>query len=190
MEIILSICLGIGLSASAGFRVFVPLLLLSFAGYMEWIPLSEDWSWAGSLTAVIVMGVAAIVEILAYYIPYVDNLLDTISVPLATIAGTAVMVSVVGDLDPVYSWTLAIIAGGGTAAAVSTTTTAARAASTTFTGGLGNPVVSTVEAGMSGMLSVLSLLAPFVAVIVVFILLIGLRKLYKKLFKKKKKAVA
>ncbi|WP_124981298.1 DUF4126 domain-containing protein [Nonlabens xiamenensis] len=186
MEIFLSICLGIGLSASAGFRVFIPLLLLSFAGYMGWIPLAEDWQWAGSLTAIIVLGVAAVVEVLAYYIPYVDNLLDTISIPLATVAGTAVMVSVIGDMDPVYSWTLAIIAGGGTAAAVSTTTTAARAASTTFTGGLGNPVVSTVEAGVSSFLSVLSMVLPFVAVLVVFFLLVGMRKLYKRFFKKKR----
>ncbi|ALM22027.1 membrane protein [Nonlabens sp. MIC269] len=183
-SIFTSVCLGIGLSASAGFRVFVPLLFLSFAGYMGWIPLNEDWSWAGSLTAVIVLAVAAVVELLAYYIPYVDNLLDTISVPLATIAGTAVMVSVVGDLDPVYTWTLAIIAGGGTAAAISSTTTAARATSTATTGGLGNPVVSTAEAGLSGILSILSLLAPVVAVIIVILIFLAMRKLYKKLFKR------
>jgi uncharacterized membrane protein len=189
-DIILSICLGIGLAASAGFRVFIPLLFASIAAYLGIIPLHESWQWAGSITAVIVLGVAAVVELLAYYIPYIDNLLDTISVPLAAIAGTAVMVSVMGDLNPVITWSLAVIAGGGTAAAISTTTSAVRASSTATTGGLGNPVVSTIEAGFSSVLSVLSIAFAPLAVIVVFFLLIGIRKLYKKLFKKKKEAVA
>ncbi|MGJ8684458.1 MAG: DUF4126 domain-containing protein [Nonlabens sp.] len=184
-EIFVSICLGIGLSASAGFRVFVPLLFLSIAAYMDLVPLNESWAWAGSLTSVIILGVAAFVELIAYYIPYVDNMLDTITVPLAAIAGTAVMVSVVGDLDPVYTWTLAIIAGGGTAASVASTAGAARLTSTATTGGIGNPIISTAEAGFSGILSILSLVAPVFAAIIVVLIFVAIRKLYKKLFKKK-----
>ncbi|WP_405369029.1 DUF4126 domain-containing protein [Nonlabens sp. Asnod2-A12] len=188
-EIIFSICLGVGLAASAGFRVFIPLLCASLAAYFDVIPLNESWQWAGSLTAVIVLGVAAIVEILAYYIPYIDNLLDTISVPLAAIAGTAVMVSVMGDMNPVFTWTMAIIAGGGTAAAISTTTSGARAMSTSTTGGFANPIVSTAEAGFSGMLSLVSIIFAPLAVVIVFFLLIGIRKLYKRIFNKKKQEV-
>ncbi len=184
-EIFVSICLGIGLSASAGFRVFIPLLFLSIAAYTGFVPLNEDWAWAGSLTAVIVLGVAAFVELVAYYIPYVDNMLDTITVPLAAIAGTAVMVSVMGDLDPVYTWTLAIIAGGGTAASVASTTGAARLTSTATTGGIGNPIISTAEAGFSGILSILALIAPIFAAVIVVFIFIAIRKLYKKIFKKK-----
>lgn len=188
-EIIFSICLGIGLAASAGFRVFIPLLFASAAAYFDVIPLNESWEWAGSLTAVIVLGVAAVVELLAYYIPYVDNLLDTISVPLAAIAGTAVMVSVMGDMNPVFTWTMAIIAGGGTAAAISTTTSGARAMSTATTGGFANPLVSTAEAGFSGMLSLVSIVFAPLAVVIVFFLLIGIRKLYKRIFKKKNQEI-
>lgn len=184
-EIFISICLGIGLSASAGFRVFVPLLFLSIASYMGVVPLNESWEWAGSLSAVLILGVAALVELIAYYIPYVDNLLDTITVPLAAIAGTAVMVSVVGDMEPVYTWTLAIIAGGGTAATVATTAGAARLTSTATTGGLGNPIISTAEAGFSGILSILSLIAPIFAVILVIVIFIVMIKMYKKMFHKK-----
>lgn len=184
-EIFVSICLGVGLAASAGFRVFVPLLFLSIAAYLDLVPLNESWAWAGSLSAVVILGVAATVELVAYYIPYIDNLLDTITVPLAAIAGTAVMVSVVGDLDPVYTWTLAIIAGGGTAASVASTAGAARLTSTATTGGLGNPVISTAEAGFSTILSLLSLIAPIFAVIIVIMIFIAMRKLYKRMFKKK-----
>lgn len=184
LEIIISICLGVGLAASAGFRVFIPLLILSFAGYMNWIPLQEDWAWAGSLTAIFVLAAASIFELIAYFIPYVDNLLDTISIPLAAIAGTLAMVSVVGDLDPIFSWTLAIIAGGGTAATIATTTSAARATSTTVTAGFGNSIISTLEAVFSTILSVLSIFAPFIAVIVVILTFFGIRKFYRKMIKK------
>ncbi|SCX96182.1 protein of unknown function [Nonlabens sp. Hel1_33_55] len=184
LEIIISVCLGIGLSASAGFRVFVPLLLLSISGYLGWIPLNEDWQWAGSLTAIIVLAVASVIELGAYFIPYVDNLLDTVSIPLATVAGTLVMFTVLSDVDPIYSWTLAIIAGGGTAASIATTTSAARATSTTVTAGIANPIISILEAIFSTFLSILSILAPFLAVIVVILTFFGIRKLYRKMFKK------
>lgn len=184
IEIIISICLGVGLSASTGFRVFIPLLILAIASYMGWIPLNDDWQWAGTLTAVIVLAVAALVEVGAYYIPVVDNFLDTITIPLATIAGTAVMVAVVGDMNPVFTWALAIIAGGGTAAAVATTTGAARLTSTTATGGLANPVINTAEAGFSGILAILALIWPVFALIIVVLFLFLVRKTYKSIFKK------
>ncbi len=125
-DTILSIFLGIGLAASVGFRVFLPLFALSLASYFGIWELNESWQWIGSLAAVITLGVATVVEIFAYYIPYVDNLLDSIAIPLAAIAGTAVMVSTVADLSPVITWSLAIIAGGGTATAISGASSATR----------------------------------------------------------------
>lgn len=179
-ETIISIFLGIGLAASVGFRVFVPLFALSLASHFGVWELNESWQWVGSLAAVITLGVATIVEIFAYYIPYVDNLLDSIAVPLAAIAGTAVMVSTVADLSPVITWALAIIAGGGTAAAIAGTSSATRLTSTATTGGLGNPIVSTVETGTSMVMSVLSIFLPIVAIILVVIILMIVFRLYKK----------
>ncbi|WP_044398384.1 DUF4126 domain-containing protein [Lacinutrix sp. Hel_I_90] len=179
-ETIISICLGIGLSASVGFRVFVPLFALSITAYLGAWELNESWQWIGSLSALIVLGVATLLEIFAYYIPYVDNLLDTIAIPLATIAGIAVMVSTVADLSPVVTWALAIIAGGGTAAAVAGTTGATRLASTASTGGIANPVVSTVETGAAVVMSVISIILPFVAIVLVFLILFLFFKIYKK----------
>ena len=179
-ETIISIFLGIGLAASVGFRVFVPLFALSLASHFGVWELNESWQWVGSLAAVITLGVATIVEIFAYYIPYVDNLLDSIAVPLAAIAGTAVMVSTVADLSPVITWALAIIAGGGTAAAIASTSSATRLTSTATTGGLGNPIVSTVETGTSMVMSALSIFLPIVAIILVVIILMIVFRLYKK----------
>lgn len=180
-ETILSIFLGVGLSASVGFRVFVPLFALSLASYFNVWELNESWEWIGSLTAVITLGVATLVEIFAYYIPYVDNLLDSIAIPLAAIAGTAVMVSTVADLSPVITWALAIIAGGGTAAAVAGSSGATRLVSTTTTGGIANPVVSTVETGTSVVMSVLSIFIPVIAFIAVLIIFYLIYRLYKKI---------
>ena len=180
-ETIISIFLGIGLAASVGFRVFVPLFVLSLASYFNFWELNASWQWIGSLAAVITFGVATLVEVLGYYIPFIDNLLDTIAVPLATIAGTAVMVSTVSDLSPVITWALAIIAGGGTAAAIKSAAGATRITSTVSTAGFGNPVVSTIETGTSVIMSIVSIFLPIIAFILVLFVLYIIFKLYKKI---------
>lgn len=181
IETILSIFLGVGLSASVGFRVFLPLFALSLAAYFNLWELNDSWLWIGSTTAVFTLGIATVVEIVAYYIPIVDNTLDTIAIPLATIAGTAVMVSTVADLSPVITWALAIIAGGGTAAAVKSSASATRLGSTVSTAGIGNPVVSTIETGTSIIMSIVSIFLPILAIILVLFIFYMMYKLYKKI---------
>jgi hypothetical protein len=173
VDTILSICLGIGLSAACGFRVFVPLFCLSVAAHFgaTHIDLADSFQWIASYPAMIAFGVATLVEIAAYYIPWVDNALDSIAVPLATLAGVFVTASVVADIDPFWRWTMAIIAGGGIAASTQLATTKARAASSLTTGGVANPVLSTAEAGISSVLSVVSVVWPIVALVLVLLLL-------------------
>lgn len=179
-ETILSLFLGIGLAASAGFRVFLPLFAMSLASHFNIIPLNESWSWVGGLPAMITLGVAMIGEIFAYYIPFVDNLLDTIAAPLAAIAGTAAMASTLIDLDPMLTWGLAIIAGGGTATAMQGMTSVTRLASSVKTAGLGNPVVSTAETGTAITLSSLSIFLPIAALIVVVFIFVIVFWLFRK----------
>ena len=180
-ETIISICLGVGLSASVGFRIFLPLFALSLATYFDVWQLNESWEWIGSTAALVTLGAATLVEIFAYFIPYIDNLLDGIAVPLAALAGTAIMLSTVADLSPVITWALAIIAGGGTAAAVAGTSSTTRLASTVTTGGLANPVVSTIETGTSVVMSIIAIFLPILAAILVIIILFVIFRLYKKL---------
>ncbi|MBA6156032.1 DUF4126 domain-containing protein [Tenacibaculum sp. S7007] len=186
-ESIISIFLGIGLAASVGFRVFLPLFALSLAGYYNIIPLNESWSWVASSSAIITLGIATVLEIFAYYIPWFDNLLDTIAIPLAAIAGTAVMVSTVADLSPVITWALAIIAGGGTASAIKGTTASTRLASTASTAGVANPVISTIETGTAMVMSAFSIFIPIVAIFLVVLIFFIIRKIYKSLFSSAKK---
>lgn len=185
-ETIISIFLGVGLAASVGFRVFLPLFALSLAGYYNVIPLNENWIWVASTPAIITLGVATVLEVFAYYIPWFDNLLDTIAVPLAAVAGTAVMASTIADLSPVITWALAIIAGGGTATAIKGSTASTRLTSTATTAGVANPVISTVETGTSMVMSAFSIFLPMVAIILVVFIFLGIRKVYKLFFTSKK----
>ena len=179
-ETIISIFLGIGLAASVGFRVFMPLFALSLAAYFGKWDLNESWQWIGSLAAVITLGVAMLIETFAYFIPWVDNVLDSFAVPLAAIAGTAVMVSTIANLDPVVTWSLAIIAGGGTATAIKGASATSRLASTASTGGLANPIVSTVETGTAMVVTTASIFAPIFAGILVVIILAFVFLIYRK----------
>lgn len=182
-ETIISICLGIGLAAAAGFRVFVPLFALSLATHFGIVPVGDSFVWIGSYTAIICLGIATMVEILAYYIPLIDNLLDSLAIPLASIAGTIAMASTLIDIDPMLTWGLAIIAGGGTAAALNTVTAKTRVVSTTTTAGVGNPVISTAEVATASFVSVTSIFFPILAfIIVIFIFFVGV-KLFRKLFR-------
>lgn len=169
LEIILGVCLGIGLAASTGFRVFVPLFAMSLAAYFGILPLGENWLWLGSMTALVILGVASIAESLSYLVPVVDNALDAIAVPLAGVAGTIVMASSLTDLSPAVTWALAIVAGGGAATAVKTTSAATRAVSTATTAGAANPVIGLAETGTAIGLSALAIFAPVAAAIVAVI---------------------
>ena len=93
----LSIALGVGLAAATGLRLFLPMLVVSVAAYTGHLPLSDNFAWLATLPALILLSVAALVEILAYYIPGLDNLLDTLATPAAFVAGTIVAAAVITD---------------------------------------------------------------------------------------------
>ena len=172
MEIVVSICLGISLAAACGFRIFVPLLVMSIASRTGHLALGHGFEWIGSVPALVAFAVATGVELIAYFVPWLDNALDTFATPAAVIAGIVVMASCVSGTSPLLRWALAIVAGGGAAGIVQGMTVVARGASTATTGGLGNPVVSTVEAGGSVLVSVLAIAVPVVVGVAVILLLV------------------
>ena len=172
MDIAISIFLGIGLAAAVGFRIFLPFLIMSLAAQFGVMELSPGFEWIGTRIAIILFGTASIIEILSYYIPWFDNLLDTITAPLAMVCGTLVMASAIVEMAPWIKWTLAIIAGGGTAGLIKGTSSTTRAVSSVTTAGLGNPLVATIEAVGSISLSLISIFIPVIAVLVVLVLLI------------------
>ena len=174
----MSIMIGVALSATCGFRVFVPLLAVNIgtraldADGQPLIELAGGFDWLSSDIALMVFLVATLFEIGGYYIPWIDNLLDTIASPASIVAGTVITASFVTGMDPWLQWLLGVIAGGGAAGAVQATTVVARASSTVTTGGLGNPIVASVETSGAFLGAALSIVAVEFA-IVVFVLLLG-----------------
>jgi len=162
---------GLGLSAAAGFRVFVPLLALSIAGRMGAIPVADDFAWIVSLPALIVFGTATVAEVASYYLPWVDNLLDAVASPAAVVSGTVITASLLPEMPDVLQWGMAAVLGGGSAGVVQASTVLTRGASTATSGGIANPVVATVETGGSILTSMLVFVIPVVVGILVFILL-------------------
>jgi hypothetical protein len=167
-ETILAVCIAIGLSAACGFRVFVPLLVMSVAAHTGHIHLGQNFQWMATTPALLTFGLATVIEVVAYYIPWLDHLLDTVAAPAAVIAGMVITASLVTDVSPFLRWTLAVIAGGGSAGIVQGTTMLARGLSFAGTGGLANPVVSTAELGGALVTSILAIVLPIFAVLLIF----------------------
>ncbi|MGE3410393.1 MAG: DUF4126 domain-containing protein, partial [Pirellulales bacterium] len=146
MELAMGLITGVALSAACGFRVFVPLLGMSIAHMAGHLKMSEGFDWIGTWPALATFGTASLVEVVAYYIPWLDNLLDTAATPVAVVAGTIVAASQIVEVSPLLQWSLAAIAGGGVCGIIEGGAVALRAASTGATGGAGHGVVSTLEA--------------------------------------------
>ncbi|MEM9751962.1 MAG: DUF4126 domain-containing protein [Planctomycetota bacterium] len=183
-EILLAVGVGVGLSAACGFRVFVPFFLVAIAIRADYVPPGlkslAGLDWLSSDVALIVLGVATAAEILAFYVPWFDNLMDTIATPLATVAGTVMMMGVLDGAPEPIQWGVGLLVGGGTSLGVQATTVLTRGASTVATAGLGNPVVATAENAGSSVLSVLAvLIGPIVVVVVVAMLFWFVTKLIR-----------
>ena len=170
-DIALSIVLGIGLAAATGFRVFLPMLIVSGAAYTGHLPLGDNFAWLGTAPSLVMLTVAAIVEILAYYIPGLDNLFDALATPAAFVAGTVLSAAVMTDIPPMVKWTAAVIAGGGIAGVTQGVTATLRANSTVWTGGLGNFIIATAELGGALLVAFLALAAPVAAIALVVLFL-------------------
>jgi hypothetical protein len=172
METLLSVLVGVGLSAACGFRVFIPLLAISIASISGHLTLASGFQWMGTYAALLAFAIATVLEIAGYYIPWFDHLLDIVASPAAVIAGIVAMASSVAELSPFLRWSLAIIAGGGIAATVQMLTGLTRLASSSTTAGLGNPFVSTTEAAGATVFSAMALIIPIVCAIILAIFLV------------------
>jgi hypothetical protein len=180
MGTLLSVLLGIGLSAACGFRIFVPFLVVGIAARTGHVTLGPAFAWMSSTPGLIAFGVATLLEVGAYYVPWLDHVLDVLATPASVVAGMVMTASVVTGLDPMLKWTLALIAGGGIAGTVQALTVGTRKLSLVTTGGLANPVVSTLELAGSLFLTVLAIALPFLAfAVIAWAIFLGVRFLLR-----------
>lgn len=171
LESLLSVALGIGLAAAAGFRIFVPLLVAGIAARLDVLPLTDGFQWLASTPALLTLATAAMFEVLAYYIPGVDHVLDVIAGPAAIGAGVVASASVMSDIPPAVMWPVAIIAGGGIAGLTKGSTALLRAKSGVMTAGLANPVVATVETVGATGIAILAVAVPLLCLVAIVALL-------------------
>jgi hypothetical protein len=168
MDMLLSVMIGISLAAAAGFRVFVPLLVLSIAAKAGAVSLDPSLAFIASTPALVALSIATIAEIGAYKIPWIDHALDTVTTPAAVVAGTILagsQFSFIGQQGELLQWAAAIIAGGSVAAAVQTTTVATRGASTITTGGIANPFIAVIESFLAVLTSILAIIVPVLVIL-------------------------
>jgi hypothetical protein len=167
METIISLCIGLALSAASGFRLLIPFLALSVAAIFGHFPISPDLEWVGTYPALEAFAIAVLAETLMYYVPWLDHLMDVIALPASMVAGTLITASFTTHLDPFLQWSLAVVAGGGTAAAIKGLTGTSRLTSTLTTGGFGNFIVTTLELLGAVILSLMAIVLPKLALILV-----------------------
>ena len=177
--VILAALMGISLAAASGFRVFLPPFLLSLAiraDFVEVDLVGTSFEFFETTPAIIILGVASIAEFAAFYVPWVDSLLDTIASPAAIIAGISMTAIVMEGSDPAVQWAIAIIAGGGASATIQGATVTTRGLSSTFTLGYANSLVATSENVASVALTIVALLAPLVAGIFAVVIIVIMTK--------------
>ncbi len=195
MESIVSLCLGLGLAAACGLRVFVPLLVMAVGSRLGLVHLTPEFAILGSWGAIVALAAICFAEIAAYYVPWIDHAMDAVATPAAVLAGGLAAAAQMGIISPVHvtdvsalaggvssSWIHPVIGvgsavvGGAVAGAVQTSTVAARSATTWTTAGVLNPIVSTLENIGALVLSVLAILVPaLIGLVLAFILLLVVR---------------
>ncbi len=172
MELFTAICLGIGLSAACGFRVFIPPFLLGISVRLGWMDASSGLEWVGGDPALVLLGTAAVMEIIAYYVPWLDNALDAIATPASIFAGVLMTAFSLEGFDPWIQWSVALLGGGAAASVIQVFTGFLRLIISSATAGLGNWVQSTVEALSASIMSLLAITVPVAAMVLAVVIII------------------
>lgn len=179
MDLFIKIITGICFSAASGFRIFIPFLIIGIASYFGWADFGSSALWISNYPVFIIISVAAAVEVSGYYNPWIDNMLDLISTPLALFAGIILTASMISDINPVFKWVIAVIIGGGSSIYVQLLSVKARALSSNFSSGIGNPLIATIENLSSLIISILAVIIPRLSFLITIIIIITILKFIK-----------
>ena len=169
----LAVCTAFGLAAACGLRVFLPLFLGGLAARLEFLSLHEHFGWLGSTIALVVFGLATLLEILSYHVPLLDHALDVAATSVAAIAGAILSLAVLADFDPWLRWSLALMVGTSLPTAIRLPVASTRVASTVTTAGIGNQLIAVGESVGATLLAGLAVLVPFVVVPLILALVVA-----------------
>ncbi len=180
-EFLPALALAIALAASAGLRAWLPLLLaggLARAGVLD---LGDSFSFLASNKALVLFGVATVIELVGDKVPTIDHALDAIGTPVRPAAGALLAASVLGTVsDPLTALVLGTAVGAPSALVPHAAKTALRTVSTTLTGGLANPILSLLEDAISLITFVLAILVPALVVALLGITVYLLMRLFRR----------
>jgi hypothetical protein len=162
--------MGIGLAACAGVRAWLPLLLaglLARAGVLE---LGSSFRFIASNQALILFGVATVVEMLGDKIPAVDHTLDALSTVLRPAAASLLAASVMWKIpDPLTALAIGVAVGAPISLVPHAAKSTLRAASTAFTGGLANPFLSLLEDLIAVVIFALTVVIPVLVALTILV---------------------
>ncbi|HEY6546918.1 MAG TPA: DUF4126 domain-containing protein [Vicinamibacteria bacterium] len=173
-----AIGLAVALSATAGIRAWLPLLLAGLAMRAGWLEVGPSFAFLASTKALVVFAVATLLEVVADKVPAVDHALDALGTPLKLGAGALLAAAAFGTVtDPLTSAALGVAVGAPTALVPHAAKSLLRATSTALTGGLANPVISLLEDVAAFAFFILAVLVPLVvAGLVLLVILLALRR--------------
>ncbi len=180
-DIVPSVALAIGLAACAGLRAWLPLLLAGGVARLGYLELGDSFQFIASTRALILFGVATVLEMVADKIPVVDHALDAVSTFLRPAAAVLLTASVMWRIDdPLVALAVGLAVGAPTALVPHAAKSLLRTASSVLTLGLANPLVSILEDVMAVALFVLAVVVPvLVAVVVLLVSLLVVRRILR-----------
>lgn len=161
LRLTLEILTGIGLAAACGLRAFLPMLAMGGLQRAGFLALGSHFEWLGSTPALVAFGTAVVVEVLGDKFPVLDHALDSVGIVVKPLAGAILASAAIVDMDPWLSAALGLITGASVTGAVHVAKSGVRVVSTSLTGGLANPVISTVEDVLGIVLTAIAIVAPF-----------------------------
>jgi uncharacterized membrane protein len=165
--------LAYALTTTAGLRGFLTLFAASVAAHYHWIHPSAGFAWLGADGTVIVLGVFALLEMVADKVPAVDHALHAISFAARPLAAAVLVGGTVNTSNAAELYGL-MAAGALNSLVVHSSSAATRAASSATTFGLANPLISVVEDVLTIIGLVVSFAFPILAAILALILVIAL----------------
>jgi hypothetical protein len=181
--------LAIALASVCGIRAFSPILIVSILSKIGFIPLQSDFEWLSSTSALIILSIATLIEIIAYFFPWVDSVLSAISTIVTPVAGIIVSCAVLDGFDPTFRWVFAVVAGGGISEGVALIKMGIHFIVDVFTAGIAAPILSFIENIVAICSSILAFLIPILTALFLLILItigaIIVLLLLKKAVKKK-----
>tara|TARA_B100000674_G_scaffold252660_1_gene208377 strand:- start:509 stop:1087 length:579 start_codon:yes stop_codon:yes gene_type:complete len=169
------------LASACGFRVFVPPMLISLIYKLGIIELNETWNWLRNPWVFSILAIATLIEVFAYYLPWLDHLLDVFSTPSAIAAGTLLSAISLEGVNPSLQWFLAVVGGGSSAAIIQASSVSIRLASSLSSAGFGNLLISSIELFFAISIVLIVIFFPIFSLLFIFFFVLLAKKVLRRL---------